>query len=389
MKPINPTASPASERRREQAQGRKEQGRAKALARLRTAWSGTAALLLLLAAGGCWDSKDVDNRFLVGAMGLDAKSPERLEVWFRVPVTSPMGGGHKSSFFAVSQEGSTVMDAVNRVQYKLPKAIDVSSTRALFLDEQSAQYGLLPYLEFAVRERTVPLDAVVAVVEGGMKRIFESPNPAGELAGIYTKLYFEPYAGGIPRKNKTMLWEVYAKLHNPMHANLIPVLRQEKKDFIQTGNAFFRSDHMAGRLTMDESLLYEMMTKRLTDSEIVLMSRSDLNIVHNKTRVRSRLAGGKPRVEAEISLSVSLLDKSHSKRRSEDEIKEELAEQLDQLSKGLIAKTQKAGSDIFGFGNRFRDRIKPDQWPDLYRQGDIRCTFKIEMRNTGLEFLRA
>lgn len=359
----------------------------RAPARLRQAGC-LAALLALLVAGGCWDSKDVDNRFLVGAMGLDLKSPNSLDVWFRIPVTSSSDGNHKNSFFSVSQQGSTVMDAVNKVQYKLPKAVDVSSTRAMFLDEQSARAGLLPYLEFAVRERSVPLDAVIAIVQGDMKSIFESPNPAGGLPGIYTKIYFEPYAGGIPRKNKTMLWEVYAKLHDPMHANLIPVLRQEKKDFIQVGNAFFHGEKMGGRLTMDESLLYEMIAKRLSDSEIVLMSRSDLNIVHNRTRIRSRLDSEKPRIDVEISLSVTLLDKSHFKHRSEERIKEELVLLLEGLARSLMEKTQQAGADIFGFGNRFRDRVRPEDWPELYRQADIRCTFHIVLRNTGLEFLR-
>ncbi|ASS64983.2 MULTISPECIES: Ger(x)C family spore germination protein [unclassified Paenibacillus] len=350
-----------------------------------------AACCLLGLLSGCWDSKDVDNRLMMGAMGLEKGSGQSLNVWMRFPLPKTAQSTEGKDFYAMSQSGLTVADAINQARYKLPKSLDASSTRALLLDESMAHYGLKSYLEFAVRERSVPLDAVVAVVKGKMSRIFTSPNPTGEFSGIYTKLFFEPYAGGIPRKNKTMLWEIYSKLYNPLQANLIPILREgTQNSFELDGNAIFAKDRMVGELTKDESLIYEIITHRFHDSEVKLMSRSDVKIVHNRTRVNTELSNGRPLIRVDSSLIVTLVDSSQMNEMTEREVIRELQEDLELQAKSMFAKTQKAGADIFGFGNRFRSRLQPyqyEEWPERYRSAKISMKFHIDLRNTGLEFL--
>lgn len=342
---------------------------------------------------GCWDAKDVDNRLLVGALGIQKISDSTLRVWLRFPLPKPatVSDGEKKDFFTVSQEAPTVEDAMNHARYKLPKALDPSSTRAMLIDEEAAKSGLKAYLEFAIRERSVPLDAVVAIVKGEMQSIFESRNPIGELSGIYTKLFFESYAGGIPRKNKVALWEVYAKLYNPMQANLIPVLKRDKQNsFMLTGNAFFVEDRLAGMLTSDESLVYAMITHRFRESEIELMSRADLKIIHNHSSIHASMKGTTPVIRVETWVTCTLADRSRSQNMDEQEIRKELEAELLQLSKSMLEKTQRSGSDIFGFGNRYRGRIQPDhykEWSGMFKRADISCLFHVNLRNTGLEFL--
>ncbi|MBO9610611.1 MAG: Ger(x)C family spore germination protein [Paenibacillaceae bacterium] len=355
-------------------------------------WKKAAVCCLTMAAvSGCWDSKDVDNRLLVGTMGLELSSPSALRVWFRFPMSKSMQAPSATEFFTVSQNGLTVPDAMNKVKYKLPKALDAASTRAIMLDESIAASNIYPYLEFAIRERSVPLDALVAVVRGDMGRIFRSANPTGELSGIYTKLFFEPYAGGIPRKNMTRLWEVYAKLTNPFQTNLIPLLAEGEQNLIEfSGNAIFADGKMVGELSKDESLLYELFTHRFHDSEVVLMSRADLRIVHNHTRVSTAWKDGTPVIRLDCTLMTTLTDSSRSQRQNAAEIAAELESRLSELAESMFRKTRQAGADIFGFGNRFRGRLQPSQaskWPELFKTAQISYRFHIDIRNTGLEFL--
>ncbi|NIK69666.1 MULTISPECIES: Ger(x)C family spore germination protein [unclassified Paenibacillus] len=347
--------------------------------------------LLMLVTCGCWDSKDVDNRLMVGVIGLQKSTDASLKVWFRFPLPKGMQETNKKDFFTLSQHGETVSDAMNRVKYKLPKALDPSSTRAILVHESLAQTGLVPYLEFAIRERSVPLDAVVAIIRGDMERIFTNTNPTGELSGIYTKLFFETYAGGIPRKNKVMLWDVYSKLYNPFHANLIPLLTEGKQNsFVLAGNAIFVKDKIVGELNKDESLLYEIFTHRFHDSEVELMSKSDVRIVHNHTRVRTDLKDGKPIIRIDCSLVTTLIDSSRSRKQNSTEVVAELETDLNTLAKSMFEKTQRLGADIFGFGNRFRSRLQPseyEKWPEMFKHAEISYTFRIDLRNTGLEFL--
>ncbi|ACS99568.1 Ger(x)C family spore germination protein [Paenibacillus sp. JDR-2] len=347
--------------------------------------------LLMLIVSGCWDSKDVDNRMMVGVIGLEKSTDSSLNVWFRFPLPKGTQENKKDDFFTLSQYGETVSDAMSKVKYKLPKALDPSSTRAILLDESLAKEGLDPYLEFAIRERSVPLDAVVAVIRGDMERIFTNTNPTGELSGIYTKLFFETYAGGIPRKNKTMLWEVYSKLYSPFHTNLIPLLTEGKQNsFVLVGNAIFVKDKIVGELNKDESLLYEIFTHRFHDSEVELMSKSDIRIVHNHTRVITSFKDGKPIIRINCSLVTTLIDSSRSRKQNATEVIAELEADLNAHAKSMFEKTQRLGADVFGFGDRFRSRLQPseyEKWPEMFKHAEISYTFRVDLRNTGLEFL--
>ncbi|MCM3630836.1 Ger(x)C family spore germination protein [Paenibacillus glycanilyticus] len=347
--------------------------------------------LLMFLTTGCWDAKDIDNRMMVGVMGLEKSSGSDINVWFRFPLPKGTLAMSEKDFFTMSQYGQTVSDAMNKAKYKLPKALDPSSTRAILVDESLAKSGIEPYLEFAVRERSVPLDAVVAIIRGDMERIFTRTNPTGELSGIYTKLFFETYAGGVPRKNKTMLWEVYAKLYNPFHANLIPLLTEGRQNsFVLAGNAIFVNDRIVGELNKDESLLYEIFTHRFHDSEVELMSKSDIRIVNNHSRIKTALQDGKPIIRIDCSLVTTLIDSSRSRKQNAPQILAELESDLNKHAKSMFEKTQREGADVFGFGDRFRSRLKPaeyEKWPEMFKRAEISYTFHIDLRNTGLEFL--
>ncbi|MCS7460586.1 Ger(x)C family spore germination protein [Paenibacillus doosanensis] len=355
-------------------------------------WKASAACgLIALILSGCWDSKDIDNRLMVGAIGLEQPKDTSLRLWLRFPLPKATLGEAGKDFFTVSQDGLTVPDAMNKAKYKLPKALESSTARAILLDEKMAKSGINPYLEFAVRERSVPLDAIVAVVRGNMERIFTSPNPTGELSGIYTKLFFEPYSGGTPRKNKTMLWEVYAKLYNPLHANLIPLLSEGTlNSFIFAGNVILINGKIVGELNKSESLMYEIFTHRFHDAEMALMNRSDVRIVHNHNRIATSFEGDTPVISIDCSLVTTLIDSSQSLHQKIPQIVDDLKAELTELAQSMFEKTQKQGADVFGFGNHFRSRLEPSQyakWPEMFKKARINVEFHIDMRNTGLQFL--
>ena len=341
---------------------------------------------------GCWDAKDVDNRLLVGAMGLET-SGDLVNVWLRFPLPkTPGSSNQKNDHYTLSQKGITVIDAMNQARYKLQKSLDPSSTRAVLLSEGMAKQGIAPYLEFAIRERSVPLNVVTAIVRGDMKRIFEDPNPTGELSGIYTKLFFEPYAGGLPRKNRVRLWEIYSNLYSPFRENLIPLLQEgPQNSFELAGNAIFVEDRMKGTISKDESLVYEMVTRRFTESEVrVTHNKMDIKLLHNKSLVAAKFENGRPVITVDVFLTATLVDSMYNHKSNKDTIKSSLESTLEAQAKSLFKKTQQYGADIFGFGNNFRGRLATadySKWRELYKTASITLRMHIDVRDTGLQIL--
>lgn len=149
---------------------------------------------------------DIDNRMLAGVLGIGLIDDNHVEVWVRFsqPHTGTSGdgvGNGNSQFTLLRQKGRTVVEALDQIKFKLPKALELSTVRTIFVDEKLARKGLEPYLEFAVRDRTIPLNSQFAIVTGSLESILSKKNPTGEASGLFTKPFFGAYAGGSPRKN--------------------------------------------------------------------------------------------------------------------------------------------------------------------------------------------
>src|SRR5262245_51567118 len=103
---------------------------------------------MLFFLSGCRDVKDIDNRRLVTAIGIEHSGSDRVQVWMRFPLPqSPQSaGGARKEFFTINQEGDTVIEAIDKVRLRLPKSLDMSQNQSIFLDQALAKKGFMPYL---------------------------------------------------------------------------------------------------------------------------------------------------------------------------------------------------------------------------------------------------
>ncbi|MEC0248945.1 Ger(x)C family spore germination protein [Paenibacillus chitinolyticus] len=359
-------------------------------------WSKLAGIVLVCSMlQGCWDVKDVDNRMIAAVIGIEQTEDHKVELWVRfpVPVTSQSGsGGISKDFFSSRQKGDTIVEALDELRSKLPKALDLSETRAIFVDEELAKKGLLTYLEFAVRDRLVPLNTLVALVSGSMEPIFTKSNPGGEVSGTYAKLFFEPYAGGTPQKNRVPLWSLFSRIYNPLQENIVPLLTQSQVNMFKLkGNAYFEDDKQVGILTLEETLIYEIIFRKMSNFEIETVEGANVSIRNNKTRITTKLIAGKPHIRIHTSLSLTLMDSSKAAQISSAEIENSVNAVLERRAKKVFQDTQLKKSDIFGFGNRYRSLLSSEEyekWPEMYRDATIEFHINSKMRNTGLQLLK-
>ncbi|SFL22356.1 germination protein, Ger(x)C family [Paenibacillus sp. 1_12] len=344
---------------------------------------------------GCWDVKDIDNRMLVAVLGIEQAEDDKISLWLRFPITKTTqtgGGGLDKNFFMTRQKADTVVDALDELRSRLPKSLDLSETRAIFLDQKLAERGVKPYLEFAVRDRTLPLSTVVSLVSGSMETIFTKPNPTGELSGIYTKLYFESYAGGTPQKNKVPMWSLFSRIYNPLEENIMPLLSRGSENMFELkGNAFFVGDKMVGMITPEETLIYEIVSKKMSDFEIETTEGANVKILKNNTMITSKMSAGKPVIHIHTLLTMTLMDSSQATQSNTTEIEESVNKLLEQRAEKVFKQTKQKKSDIFGFGNRFRSTLTSAQyknWPDMYEHATIEIEIISKLRNTGLQMMK-
>ncbi|KAF9118365.1 hypothetical protein BGX30_004624 [Mortierella sp. GBA39] len=300
-----------------------------------------AILCLLLFLPGCWDVKDVDNRLLETAIGIEPADGDRVRVWMRFPLPQSQDGAHKD-FFVIKQEGSTVIEAID---------LDMSQNQSIFLDQALAKKGFMPYLEFTIRDRTVPLDSLIAITTGGMKSIFERPNPTGELSGIYTKLFFERYGGGTSQKNVVSLWEIFRGYYDPLEDCLVP----------------------------------------MSPFEIETADKMNLKILNSSADIDTDMRSGKPVIRIHAKLSMTLMDSARGIDIKAEHLEASINRLIEQRAAAVFRMTQAQESDIFGLGNRFRGKVPPsqyDRWSKLYSKATLEFKLDSELRNTGLQLRR-
>ncbi|NWL89489.1 MULTISPECIES: Ger(x)C family spore germination protein [unclassified Paenibacillus] len=352
-------------------------------------------LLFMLPLSGCWDVKDIDNRLLVTVLGIEEIPNNQVKIWARFPLPSvkeTSGGGTDKDYITVKQVGDTVVDALDGIRLKLTKFIDLSQTRTIFLDQRLAKKGFLPYLEFAMRDRTLPLDALVTVVSGDMEEVLDQPYPTGELSGIYSKLFFESYAGGTAQKNKMTLWEIFSRYFNPLEENLIPVLSSDPVTLFKLqGNAYFHGDTMMGMLTPEETLITSIVTNKMFPFEIETAQKMDVRIMSSKSFVRVKMINNKPFIRIRAKTTMTLMDSARGIHLDPSELEASINKLIEERATKVFKRTQQDQADIFRLGNYFRSILPTSQythWPELYQQATIDFKIESKLKNTGLQIMK-
>lgn len=351
----------------------------------------------LLLVSGCWDVKDIDNRMIAVVLGLKSAEDDNVEVYMKFPKPETMtkgssGGSDDKPFIIVRETAPTVFAAINQIKLKLPKSLDLKSIQTVVVDEELAKKGLLPYLEFIIRSRMVPVDANFAIVKGEFPPLFHSKAQTGDSAGMLFNNFFDESAGGSPIKSNIRIWEVYRSFSNPLESCLVPVIRadeQQDTPISMEGSGYFTGDRLVGILPQKNLLSYSILSQNVRGEEVMVVENADVRIQKNKIEYTEigLNSYGKPHVHLNVTLELSLIDSNFLNKISKDELENKVSSIIENKAKEIIEVTKPEGADIFQFGNRFRGKISTDQyeqWPKLYKDMDVEIEVKSHLRNTGL-----
>lgn len=141
-------------------------------------------LSLLLFLTGCWDRKELDDRAIWLATGMDVGTDGGIEVsgQITIPQVQSQGVGSDQqmtqSFFVISAEGKNVDDALYNLQAKLPREAFFGQRRIIFLGEEFAKRGLKKEMDTYTRNPEATIRNDIFVVKGGTaKEALTISNP--------------------------------------------------------------------------------------------------------------------------------------------------------------------------------------------------------------------
>lgn len=389
--------------------------------------------LLLPLLTGCWDSKEIDKRANVLAIGIDeANSKDRkqeddiahlknkipipnkemikltaqIAVPGRIPLGPEQGGKSQNPVLVIHVVGHTIDDAIVNLQQEVANQLFLGHLRIIVLNEKVARKGTQRFNDFLRRNPQIRRTANLVV----------SKEKASTYMKIFPKLervpslYLADMVDNLAAQGKfppSFIGHFWTILSSKGQDTYLPYFSIKEKANIQlNGLAYFKGDRMVGKTTPLEigdfmSVIgiskggYGAFSDVPGTDNVVMISTKK-----RKSKIKVNLKNGKPHVLIKIRYECEIQEKESQKIFISDssmikKIEKEFSKSVIKSIRSFIVKTQVAESDIFGFGEHFRAKIPKywrenvrtkEKWEEIYKAG---LTFEIkvdtQIRRVGMK----
>lgn len=396
-------------------------------------WKKLFPLLLLLPfLTGCWDSLEIEKRATILAIGIDKAEhgaldkedeinhvkigigiPEeqmielsvQIAIPGRIPLGPQIGGGEKSPVLVVKTVGHTLEDALLNLQQEVADEIFLGHLRLIVMNEEVAKDGLGRFNDYLRRNPQIRRTASLVISKEKASKYMEIKPELERVPSLYLAEMVESLIqlGKFPESFIGMFWSI---LSSKGQEGYLPYFQIKGKANIQiNGLAYFVDDKMVGKTKPrqigafmagigSEKGGYAIFLK-IPEMEQAALVRA----VSRKTRVKASLKNGKPHILLKVRYESEMEEvaSTNPSKVSEEKIKKLEKEFSRKVAKGLevlIGETQKAGSDIFGFGEHFRAKL-PDywnknvgtkeKWRDIYKDLSYEVDITTNIRRIGMK----
>ncbi|USK60927.1 Ger(x)C family spore germination protein [Peribacillus asahii] len=381
---------------------------------------------------GCWDSREIEQRATILAIGIDKAGPgaeereaevshgrgeisipeeDMIEITVqiaipgRIPLGPQVGAGEKKPVLVVSVVGHTIEDAIYNLQQEIADEIFLGHLRLIVLSEGVAKEGVQRFNDYLRRNPEIRRTASIVVSKEKASKYMEVSPELERVPSLYLAEMVESLVdlGKFPESFIGKFWSVFSSKGQDGY---LPYFHIKGNKTIQiNGLAYFQGDKMVGKTRPQEigSFMagigaekggYPIFTDIPGNKEIALVQA-----VKRKTRIKASLKNGNPHILVKVRYEgkVSEKESPNVKIKKEEDIRalERGFSNTAQKSLGnLIAKTQKAKSDIFGFGEYFRGQFPEywkqnveteEDWRNIYKNLSYDVEVDTYIRHSGMK----
>lgn len=316
------------------------------------------AMLLLIGTptlSGCWDIKDINHRALPILMGL--KSTDRT---YQIFLLIPEATQSETKIRVVTETGPTINGVIDQISKNMEKQVDLLHLKVIVFERSFAERGLGDSISSFMRARDIPNKTLAAISDGDLEPLFEKLGSSSANGGTEIYNYFEKNAGWTPHVAQARIWQIFRSLHSYTRDVVVPLITPGRTTTIEsTGSAIIKNGRMAGRISSEETLLYNMFNGSGTQGKIEVMDHATVQIKGSRLSQKSEFQGSKAVMNSRLNLKVTVLETRGSP--SAAMVKHELSELLTLRFHKLFRTIQSKKADILGIGQFFRARIPRDR----------------------------
>ena len=391
----------------------------------------------------CFDSREIDDKAYVIALGLDKGETNHLRMTLQFAVPSKIssgegGGGGEGSTSITTVDTPTLYAGLNMINTYVSKQADFSHCKVVVISKELAQEGIHEYIHAMVRGREFRGNMYVAVAmetaEDYIRNVKSTLeiNPAKYYEMNYNSYKYTGFTGDTRLINFYMLEEcscrqAYATLvgvnkyekssqfdnnkssykekgrdyplEGDFYAGSIPKVYDVKSEAM--GIAVFDGGTMVGEFDGEEAVFHQMLYGTYDHSYISIPDPKypDTFVILNVKQARMpihhvEMVGDTPHNSAKVKLEADILSIQSGFNYESIEnmgMLESAAEEF--LKKGILhflEKTKPIHADLCGFGRDLKARyLLWDDWVQVhwlkkYENSKFSVDVKLKIRRTGL-----
>jgi germination protein, Ger(x)C family len=366
-------------------------------------------LLIPLLTTGCWNRRELDKIGLVTGIGIDRGEDQQIE--FTVQLINPAaikhssdgGSGQKPSII-LSSSGSTIFEAIRNLTEKSGRRLNYSHNMVIVLGADLARDGVLPILDFFVRDHEIRFKTWIVVTGGKAADIIQA----------------EPSMENMSAKNLSLLLKDYGVVSQSAAVDMLDIINEitdeslqavvgrveldnipEKKGLILSGAGVFRQDKLIGWLDPMKTRGYLWVRGKVKSAIITVPCPGQenklisLEVKKAKSSIKPYLTEGKMNYLVEVSVESVVGEQMCN----EDFANPEMIKAVEAAQQKVVAKevemiieeAQKNFKvDIIGLGEATMRKL-PKEWKEMKEQWeaefpnvDVEVQINSKITGTGL-----
>lgn len=373
------------------------------------------AIFILIISGlsimlsGCWSYSELDERLIVGTVGIDYDTSNAIyRITIRAVNAKPTGGGIDLVPEVLSTEGKSVFEAIRKAAPLYARKTYWSHLQSIVLSDGVAHEDMTNSLDFFYRDAELRQDNRLYISSGCSAEEVVRLEAELQKKRQFTLRYAvktQEFEATFPERD---LFEFGMLDLDETIEPIIPIIaisKEEDDEVLKLGGAaVFLNRRMVGKLSMPETLATLLLIneaknpliiiplndkKNIEESEVVT-----LEIFKSKTKVDSSINGGNTTISLSVTLNAGVAEMSYAMNYADENSIEELKNTVELNIKDQILKTVKIvqhnyKSDIFGFGKsveisnpKLWNKIKND-WNEKFSQVSVDAHVTVNIEGTG------
>jgi spore germination protein KC len=333
-------------------------------------------MLLVFFLSGCWDIKDIDKRVLPLVMGITKVNNDEYKVTAQIPITKKDGEISR----IVTSIDKNVSSALGQIRTNSENAVDFSHVRLIVIqkDISGNKKELMKLVSFLMTSEEIPTNAQLAFTDVPIEKLLSNIND--KLGVDSTSLYdfFNKGAGWAPEILSTRIWEVYRSLHSYTEDITIPVVDSGKDTVLNyKGAAVLKMGELTQRIDPNETQLIKLFQNKNAKGKIENVGFASVMVTKSAIENKTFMENNKPLVSTDVKLKIHVLEREAG--ITNYRIEKELEKLIEERFINMFEKAQENKTDIFGFGQYFRNQIPYEDlknWKEKYYP-DLKVDFQV------------